>query len=73
MQTNISEPRTKRVTALPIPGENGIIYILEPGSISFVWDGAAAYKLFEQRVPATIQYPQVFKDTTFRDTKVLTA
>jgi len=55
-----------RVTSLTIIDEpkQGIVYVLEPGTTSWIWDttlATPAFVLFENRAPH-IQYPQVFKD-----------
>lgn len=50
----------RRVSALPDTGVEGVIYILEPGHVSYTWYGDT-YHVHEQR-PQTIPYPQQLGD-----------
>ena len=49
----------QRVNELPIEGEEGILYIIEPGTVSYIWQGE--FIVYEQRAPF-IPYYGVFAD-----------
>lgn len=65
--------REQRVVSLPATGVVGVIYVVEPGSISYIWDGST-FMIHEQRGAQFIDYPKRFRDVPgARKTKVLTA
>lgn len=50
----------QRVNELPIEGEEGVLYIIEPGTVSYIWQGGE-FRVYEQRAPF-IPYYAVFAD-----------
>lgn len=59
-----------RVTTLPTTGVAGITYIVEPGNVEYIWNGA--WVMTASR-PLPAPYPQFYKDIpSFRNTAVIT-
>lgn len=54
-----------RVSTLPATGDQGIRYIVEPGTTEWEFINSNWVQV-EQRAPS-IQYPQVLKDVVFED------
>lgn len=55
----MAEIRVESLDDIDVP-EQGVIYIVEPGTSSWLWNGSG-FVQHESRAP-TIQYGKVFKD-----------
>lgn len=60
----MAEIRVESLDDIDVP-EQGIIYIVEPGTSSWLWNGSE-FVQHESRAP-TIQYGKVFKDLQSED------
>lgn len=60
----MAEVRVESLDDIDVP-EQGVIYIVEPGTSSWLWNGSE-FVQHESRAP-TIQYVKVFKDLQSED------